>query len=151
MLKSRNDYQEKKTRFYANILVNSAFDETVSPAAIDHVLAMADRLTYRQLCLLQLFSNPQPIQLRGSNYRKVEIDQIPEDTRSVLREAYALYQEGLVINRPEEDKLVRMGFDVASIRPIRMMRTAFGDRVHRMMGLEGIFTVELTEVAGLLL
>ena len=28
MLKSRNDHQKKKARFYANILVNSAFDET---------------------------------------------------------------------------------------------------------------------------
>lgn len=148
--KSRNEHQEKKARFYANIFVNAAFDNTISPAAINYVLALSDTLTYRQLCLLQLFSDPQPLKLRDSDYRGLNLDEVLEETRTVIPEAFGMYQQGLIVYRREQGELTTISFTVVSINPGKMGRTRLGDRVHKMLGLEALPREDLLEVTSLL-
>lgn len=69
IIKSRNDHEEKKTKFYANIFTTSTFDKRFTPESINHALVIVQRLTYRQLCLLHLFSEPQPPQSTNQDYR----------------------------------------------------------------------------------
>lgn len=54
LLKAKNEYQEKKLKYVSSIFVNASFDETVSADNVNQVLAIADKLTYRQLCLISL-------------------------------------------------------------------------------------------------
>lgn len=150
MLKSRNDHQEKKARFYANILVNSSFDNKLSLGTINHALTLAERITYRQLCLLQLFSEPQPIFLRDGNYRNINPEEISNETRALIAEVYGMYQDNLILYRRKEGELMRANFNIESIHPSKMRRTALGERIHRLMGLEGILYNDLAEVAALL-
>lgn len=150
MLKSRNDHQEKKVRFYANILINAAFDPMASPGAINHVLSLSDRLTYRQLCLLNLFSDQQLIPLRDNDYRNLGPLDIQEETRAIIPEAYAMYQDNLIFYQRDKGQLARVGFTIDSLHPSRMRRTGLGQRVYRHMGLENLPHEDLVEVSALL-
>ncbi len=51
LMKCKNEHEERKTRFVANIFSNAAF-MTVSAANANAVVLLADRLSYRQLCML---------------------------------------------------------------------------------------------------
>ena len=52
IIKSHNEHEEKKAQYYANIFVTAAFDDSFTPESLNHFLSLAERLTYRQLCIL---------------------------------------------------------------------------------------------------
>jgi hypothetical protein len=51
LLKCKNEHEEKKLRFVSNIFANAAF-LNVPAADANAILSMAERLTYRQICVL---------------------------------------------------------------------------------------------------
>ena len=57
LLHAANEYEERKVPLIANLFASIAFDEAVSPARATYLLQLADRLTYRQLLVLALFSS----------------------------------------------------------------------------------------------
>lgn len=168
--KSKNEYQEKKIKYYANIFITALFNEQFSPETVNHVLALAERLTYRQLCLLSLFSRPQPIPLRDKDYhspsdrrehpqsrsapnaspgpRPVREDNY--ETVDVLAEVFNLHQLSLVRcympgSKSARERIPIQG--VSDIRPSWMVRIQFGDRLHRLMGLDSLPYEDLESVA----
>lgn len=58
ILSAQRDHEEKKLRLYGNLIANLAFYPQFSRAAADLVVRLAERLSYRQLCLLALFCQP---------------------------------------------------------------------------------------------
>lgn len=138
VLKSRNDHQEKKLRFYGNIFVTAAFDRRFTPDALNHSLAVAERLTYRQLCLLHLFSRPQPIPLLDADYRGERGTSVGFETVAVLAETFDLYQASLVrCHQPDADQGSAL-LGMSDIHPSWMIRTTLGDRLHYLMQLQSL-------------
>lgn len=65
LIKSQLQYQEKKIRFISNIFANAAFREDLTIEELNHVVNVADRLSYRQLCILSLITKEHP---QGDDY-----------------------------------------------------------------------------------
>ena len=54
--KNKIQYQEKKIKFIGNIYANAAFRDDTSVEELHHILEIADRLTYREICILALIT-----------------------------------------------------------------------------------------------
>lgn len=55
LLKARNDYEEKKIKYYSNFLANLNFDESISYEKGNTLLRILERLSYRQIAILAYF------------------------------------------------------------------------------------------------
>lgn len=64
LLKCRDAYEEKKCRYISYIYANVAFMPNVSVAAATHLLQWAERLTYRQLCVIALVERAGEMSMR---------------------------------------------------------------------------------------
>ena len=143
-IKCRDEHQESKIRYYGNILATAAFDPAVSSESLSAMLVLAERLTYRQMCVLHLFSEPNP-DLRaqyGCSYK------FPagQETLNVVGEIFDLYQMGLLwrpwqTSNDDEDFL---GGDRTAImhmgdmHPSEMRLTPRGKVLHNLMQLHTI-------------
>jgi hypothetical protein len=54
LIKCKNEPQEKKLPYVANIFANTAFREDISASDAHYLLQISEELTYRQLCLISL-------------------------------------------------------------------------------------------------
>ncbi len=167
--KAKNDHQEKKLEYYANIFIAAAFDENFTPETINHILTVAEPLTYRQLCLLALFSRPQPFALRDMDYHVPQqaydenpygYDETPQasgesrhaysETANVLAEIFDLCQHSLVRCYKPGAKSARERIPIlglSDIRPSWMVRISFGDRLYELMQLHSLPNDDLKTVA----
>jgi nucleoid DNA-binding protein len=55
LLKARNEYEEKKIKFYSNFLANMCLDSTVSFERGNTLLRILEQLSYRQIAILAYF------------------------------------------------------------------------------------------------
>ncbi len=150
IIKSRNDHEEKKAKFYANIFTTSAFDKRFTPESINHALVIAQRLTYRQLCLLHLFSEPQPIQLRNQDYCGVG-QNVGWETVPILAEIMDLYSASLLRCLEPGASTGRALIGMSDIYPAWMRRTSVGNRLHHLMQLQTLQKDDLINIAKSLL
>ncbi|MGL4502016.1 MAG: hypothetical protein ACRCU2_23320 [Planktothrix sp.] len=58
LTKCKAEYQDKKIKFISNIYANAAFREDTSVDELHHILEIADRLTYREICILAFITKP---------------------------------------------------------------------------------------------
>jgi hypothetical protein len=99
ILAAQREHEEKKLRFYGNLIANLAFTSQIDRPHANLLVRAAQRLSYRQLCLLalagfmELSNNVLP--LRQGNYRN-DPGAIGPLASPVLFELYDLYQQGLV-------------------------------------------------------
>ncbi|MCH8957791.1 hypothetical protein IIA28_21125 [candidate division KSB1 bacterium] len=148
--KSKNEHEEKKLQYYAHIFINAPFDEKLTSETMNHILSVADGLTYRQMCLLTLFSRPQPFMLRDHDYygppqandkiTNVRVES-PNETANVLAEIFELCQQSLVRCYKPGSKSARERIPIlglSDIRPSWMVRISFGDRLYELMQLDSI-------------
>lgn len=147
ILKSRSAHEERKCRFIANIFVTIAFDPRFTPESVNHTLLVAERLTYRQLCLLHLFSDPQPLQLRDKDFRGEKGKNLDWETVSVLDEIYGLYQNSLVRCCKPGAKIGEALLGMSDIYPSWMVRTVPGNRLHYLMDLQLVDKNDLIDAA----
>jgi len=56
LLKARNEYEEKKVKFYSNFLANLSFDDSISFEKGNTILRILEQLSYRQITILAYFS-----------------------------------------------------------------------------------------------
>lgn len=56
LLKARNEYEEKKVKFYSNLLANLSFDYSISFDKGNTLLRILEQLSYRQITILAYFS-----------------------------------------------------------------------------------------------
>ena len=90
LLKARNEYEEKKIKYYSNFLANLNFDESISFEKGNTLLRIMEQLSYRQIVILGYFSNIENI---DTNQWMVSFAQKPElaqyqDFYSELMELY---------------------------------------------------------------
>jgi hypothetical protein len=101
VLAAQREHEEKKLRCYGTLLANLAFAPGIDRAYSNFLLKTAEALTYRQLCLLTLFTLKDAIQGRGlrqTDYRPAlgQAVSIPVAAIPVLYEVFDLYSRGLV-------------------------------------------------------
>lgn len=105
VLAAQREAEEKKVRFYGNLLANLAFEPDVDRSQANFLLRLGEDLSYRQLCLLSLFGQNtllgvnNRLNLRTSSYRNaVGTVSFGFDLVVLLQEIYDLYQRGIVTN-----------------------------------------------------
>lgn len=164
LIKCKNEHEEKKGKYIANIFVNTAFSNSFSLEEVNHLIKITDNLTYRQLCLLSLFEIHfnQILNIRFNhkdNFNPREI--------SVLQEINELMQSGLLseLAFPQEEipsitkELIMNAssegnFSIVTawyeIIPGRMVLTELGKNFYSILGLHEISDIEISELAILL-
>lgn len=147
LLKSKNEHEEKKTKIFGNIFANIVFMPEFSVGESNHLLQLAESLTYRKMCLLSLFERRYSIhglKLRDNDYRDYR-EQVPYETISILQEVYDLYLLGMLVCATSESGYEAL-LGLADVRPDRMLLTELGTRYYEIMGLQDIPIEDLLEV-----
>ena len=72
---SQVEYQEKKLPYYGNLLANIAFETSISRNKANLFLRIAQNLSYQQLCILQLVSQNEKMQLNWG-YEFMRFDEL---------------------------------------------------------------------------
>jgi hypothetical protein len=96
LLAAQREHQEKKLRFYGNLVANIAFDPSISRERANLLLKIGEGLTYRQMCLLAVFGIQDKASLgfRQEDYRGR--DRFEPELVVVLQESFDLYTQSLV-------------------------------------------------------
>jgi hypothetical protein len=96
LLAAQREHQEKKLRFFGNLMANIAFHPEIDRAQANYLIQLAEELSYRQLCLLSLFMNRDHlgIRLRQGDYRGGGISTTEQVV--LLQEIYDLYLRSMV-------------------------------------------------------
>lgn len=63
LLKCKNQFIDKKLMITSNIFISAIYNEGVSLDDVETVLAVTEKLTYRELCLLAIFSRKDELDL----------------------------------------------------------------------------------------
>jgi hypothetical protein len=98
LLAAQREHEERKLRFYGNMVANIAFHPEVSRTQANQLIRQVERMTYQQLCLLALFVRMDKLNTkRGDNPYFVH----PAITDpSIAQEMYELFDHG-VFQRPD--------------------------------------------------
>lgn len=171
LLKSKNEHEERKIRIIANIFAYTAFYSEINTSEANHILQVAENMTYRQMCMLAIFE-------RKAEYGKQNFEGISLATKdtsqdadgenepiikeiSALQEIYQLYNLGLVA-RIYVDSVNADGFSDSAILsnhnyfalltfddvvPDQMALTNLGKRYYSIMDLAEIPKEDLLKVA----
>lgn len=157
LLKAKNEHEEKKTKILGNIFANTAFSPGFSVGEANHLLRIAENLTYRKMCILSLIKRKDEIQgikLREASYS--DYWQEPDkgiasaETVSTVQEAYEMYGLGLILCRDKTDGWG--GFwsmtEWTDIAPNGLELTPMmGERYYQVMGLDDVSEEDIKEVA----
>lgn len=137
--KSRQESSERKLPYMAHLLAGIAFDPTVDLDVSHQLIAAAEELTYRQLCLMRLAATKHAYALRVDDYRGQ--DQLSGDVYPVLYECVGLYQMGFVNFGGE------VVFGPTDVKPGAIALQGLGDVAHKLMRLSDIPDDDVAEVA----
>ncbi len=149
LLKSKNEHEEKKVKLLGNFFANLAFSPGVGVAEANHLLRLAESLTYRQICALALFTlkaKGSNVKLRDCSYRE-QSGNISFETLSLLQEIQDLYTRGLVGCKAKSGSGYEALLGWADVCPERMGPTPLGERLIRLLGVADIPLEDIDKVA----
>jgi hypothetical protein len=151
VIKSQNEHEEKKAQYYAYLFSTAAFDRSLSLQELNQLLAVAQALTYSQLCLLRLFEDEPVFSLKNRAFGDLGSDDSHAKVKSVLLEIVDLHSRELVYCfRSNEDRSKYALLAVDYLNPATMRREFLGRRLTRAMKLEKIPLSDLKPIVDLL-
>ena len=132
VLKVQREPEEKKLSYMGHLLSSVAFDDAIGPEMAHQIAKSAERLTYRQLCLLKIFGVDEVrSMLRDEDYRKQT--SIPIQQRQILYESFDLarnyyiasenYILGVTDIRPRQTQTQGIGADMYNLMKLRLIPT----------------------------
>lgn len=133
--KCQREAAERKLPYMGHLFASFAFEESVGLDMAHLCIAEAERLSYRQLCLLEIFAAEDSFGLRSENYRRELEDpsSFPRELYLILHESFDLYMRELIILE---------GFNptpsIVHIKPEAMKTQGLGLDIHRLMRLSRI-------------
>ena len=152
LLKARDQYEEKKLPFLANLIANAVFD-SVEPGTLMWAVSLGGVINYRQFVVLALFRDDlarQALRAQEGLYIVPSTSKL-EDQASLLAEIFDLYQRSLVAKAEREPGKFLVLLGPGNVAPRFMILTyPFGIRLHALLGLQGVDTADKDEVATML-
>jgi len=143
LLASQQEHEEKKLKYVGNLLANIAFHPEIDRAQANLLVRLAERLSYRQLCLLFLFApKGNPMNLKSGDYRTGGIKGTQKI--SLLQEIYDMYQQAML--NCGDSALI----DISDIDPSRMKTHGMGGWLYQLMELKTISMDDIKASANLL-
>ncbi|MBC1537235.1 hypothetical protein HCJ52_14050 [Listeria sp. FSL L7-1485] len=168
-IKTKDEFELKKVKFYGNFLANIAFDEEVSKEEANKLLSLIDSLTYRQIKLLALVtSNYSTLGIEshkiyelitniGENVMGIEIPKMRSlpnkdfkqggmggySTISIYQDLMDLMRLGLIVQRTEGE--IEIILDITHINPSCLAPVGLGAQLYNFMNLNQMTDEELEE------
>jgi hypothetical protein len=136
LLKAKTDHEERKARFYGQLFTNVAFEPNCSRAEANHLLHLMDSLTFLQLCLVSLFSDPErypQLPTGGYDGKTLSLDLV-----STLAACFELSQNGIIKLWKRGAENGEVVLDPTDIRPSDMVLSPIGKRLFDLAGLHAI-------------
>lgn len=96
LIAAQREHEERKLKYFGNLIANIAYDKNISRSYANILIKMAEKLSYRQLCLLFVFSGVFKDILRKDSYRNYS--GLSQELIGILQEAYDLYLNSLINN-----------------------------------------------------
>ena len=139
LLKSKNEHEEKKIRLLGNFFANLAFSPEISAPEANHLLKIAESLTYRQMCLLTVFhikSQKMEPHLRKTDYS--DPSQSPShETISLLQEIMDMCNQRLLALPADDGSGFFVGLQGWSdIAPDLMRPTPIGEQLAILLDVD---------------
>ena len=133
--KCQREASERKLPYMGHLFASLAFDESVGLDMAHLCISEAERLSYRQLCMLRIFAAEDSLDLRSENYRR-ELEHsssFPRELYLILRESFDLYRRELILLE---------GFNPAvsmvHIKPAAMRTQGLGMDLHELIQLSRV-------------
>ena len=142
LLKSQREAEEKKLPYMAHLLANIAFDTEISTAMAHQITKIAEALTYRQMCILQLSATKEKFNLRKQSYQGQS--NFSKGVYQLLYEYYDLSNRGLI----NFDSILAVS--LLDVNPGAAMPQALGVDIYYQMCLCLIPDDELEPIAAYL-
>ncbi len=142
MLAAQREYEEKKLRYYGNLIANIAFDTTFSKTQANHLIKTAQGLSWRQVCILALAEKKGIFRLRNEPYRTKPT--FTQEQIFLLQEMYDLYNKNIITFG--EAALLGM----TDMQPSSLSIEGVGKYLYNMMVLSEISDDEIRDIAMLL-
>lgn len=146
--KARGSFEERKLPYLGNLYTSVALDPSISRTEANHLVALAESLTFSQYGLLRLFAQHGSIGLREGR-----LDELPD----VSTEQWAIYELCVDLwNRRLIKRLMRGSttdyeteLGQNGIIPADVQLTSFGDRMHHALGLHTMPELDYMQMARL--
>jgi hypothetical protein len=131
------DYEERKTPFYGYLFANLAFDTQIDGALAHSLIRLAERLTYRQLCLLALVEKKSQFALPADRPRG-----------SLAWRAWSVHRDLEEMGFAQMELVGGRGTEIGS--PSSLVLQGQGILLYQLMELSRIEESELQELSDLL-
>ncbi|MEY2664215.1 MAG: hypothetical protein RIT04_23 [Candidatus Parcubacteria bacterium] len=142
MLAAQREYEEKKIKYYANLIANIAFDAAFSKTQANLLIKTAQDLSWQQICLISLAVRKANFPLRNEAYRTQTM--FPQELIFLLQEIFDLYNKNLILFGQE----ALLG--VTDITPSKIDTQGVGAHLYNMMNLSEIPQNEIESIAKVL-
>ncbi|MDH5533333.1 MAG: hypothetical protein OEX81_02815 [Candidatus Pacebacteria bacterium] len=153
LLNARDTYEEKKLPLIANIFAVAPF--TNSPVEnLIQALSIAERLTYRQLCILTIVGNNgyanSPI-LSDKQFKEQHVDKAHDEFRDgIYYDILLMINQGILVQMESDFSHISGMVVIADIIPQRLRLYALGRLMFNAMMLDSIEEKDLTEIREIL-
>jgi len=141
LLAAQREHEERKLRFYGNLVANIAFEPNINRPLANQLLQKGENLSYQQLCLLTLF-------LRRQEFPKIPQDIAMDtgvDKLNIVEDLYDIFQQGLFLR----SNVIIPNVDYA-VQNLVIYPTELGRTLHNLMELQEIKHEEFEGIIAIL-
>jgi len=132
LLAAQREREEKKLQFYGNLIANIAFRSDIDRAYANLLITQGEDISYRQMCLLAIFSRPDNSSLRQENYQNAR--NISGTEKALLQEIYnLLYSQRLLDLSDTDDLPMWSSFRLESLNPGKINVQEIGIMLYNLM------------------
>ncbi len=135
LLAAQREHQERKVKFYGNLLANIVFRPDIDRDLANALISQVERMSYRQICILSLLVRKDEFDLPGHTYGLV---QSRSKLLSILTDIYELAHQGVLGIDPIDPP--------GTVFPIHPMPET-GKLLFDLMELKDIDKAELEQIA----
>lgn len=146
LIAAKNEHEEKKLRFYGNLVANIAFHSEIDRYQANYLLRISEGLSYRQICLLAIFGKKANYNLYGGRSEDLFKD-LNQNEKIVYREVGELKLLNLLWSKNE---FLMGGGVVGNIVPANLEQTETGSVLNELMNLNEIEGADLKEIISIL-
>ena len=138
---AQRDPEERKLPYIAKLLSSIVFNPQIDAKLAHHLTSVANSLSFRKLCLLELARDATRFDLFNDHLDKIGRQNISEELLSILSDLFDLKQRTLLFTGSDLD------LNAFEIRPAFLRLERLGALLHETMGLEVIPPWEVKSLA----
>lgn len=155
MLAAQREHEEKKLKYYGNLIANVAFQPEVTKEQANLLIKLSEGLTYRQLCILSLVASKNSYHLRAENLAGKDDNGRPFSMLTNIEEIFILQEiSDLQINRTLDfSSDIVIGRSLGGLEHIRPQTIEFmpiGKQLYNLMELSDIPDQDIYSLAQVL-